>query len=312
MLFLTGSAAALLNRFSFIPSPFHSTLLNQPCQQVDPSLEQNKIKLIFPVILNLFYNIKATSLILSWEQQRLRWYLDRAVAAETLWGCRLAGLHAFTPSRKRPGNFPLCAFSHAVLSRAEAILQTEENAALNAGAGARDRICSLDRLVHFPDKAGMSSAFPRASSILGVFLCFCCPGFFRGGINQVFYLLVNDKNLAFLSHTVFLATGNFILLVYPSFGAFVFHNVSLLGNLYLIYIRWALSICMVPITVVSEHQSDSFLFPFCLRSGLACFTIVSCVLNTCACVCRCVCLNELQHFTELADFRLYQAFSSVK
>lgn len=63
---------------------------------------------------------------------------------------------------------------------------------------------------------------------------------------------------------------------------------------------------MVPITVVSEHQSDSSLFPSCMHNGLACFMIVGRILNTYACVCSCVCLNELQHFTELADFSLYQ------
>lgn len=64
LLFHPGSAAAaLLNSFSFIPGPFRSTLLNDPCQQVDLSLEQNKIKCVFLVVWGSFYNRKATSLI---------------------------------------------------------------------------------------------------------------------------------------------------------------------------------------------------------------------------------------------------------
>lgn len=57
------------------------------------------------------------------------------------------------------------------------------------------------------------------------------------------------------------------------------------------------------------YQSDHFLFPSGMHSGLAQFMIFSCILNTYACVCGCVFfLNELQHFTELADFTLYQHF----
>lgn len=151
------------------------------------------------------------------------------------------------------------------------------------------------------------SSFPwQCKSVLCLSLCFCCHGFFRSGMNRVFYLLINKKNLTLLWHSVFLATGNTISL--PKFQCFVLHNGSFLGNCCLIYIRWALSICMVPITMVSEHQSDSFLFPSCMHSGLAWFMIVSCILNTYACVCGCVCLNGLQQFRELADFSLYQHF----
>lgn len=163
LLFLTGSAAALLNRFSFIPSPFCSTLLNDPCQQVDHSLEQNKIKLIFPVVLNLFYNIKATGLFLSWSSKGCTgtwvepWQLR---LSKTRQGCRLAGLRAFTPARKRPGNFPWRAFSHAALTGAEAVLQMEENTALNTETGAGDGKGLLGHSVHFSAKADLSSAFP--------------------------------------------------------------------------------------------------------------------------------------------------------
>lgn len=48
---------------------FHSTLLNDPCQRVDPCLEQSEIKLLFLVVLNFFYNTKVTNLALSWSSK---------------------------------------------------------------------------------------------------------------------------------------------------------------------------------------------------------------------------------------------------
>lgn len=96
------------------------------------------------------------------------------------------------------------------------------------------------------------------------------------------------------------------MIVLPKFQCCVLHNSSLVGNHYLIDIRWALSICMIPVTMVPEHQSGSFLFLSCTHSRLAWFMIVSCIRNTY--VCACVCLNEVQHFTELADFSPCQHF----
>lgn len=65
---------------------------------------------------------------------------------------------------------------------------------------------------------------------------------------------------------------------------------------------------MVPITVVSEHQCGSFLLLSCTHVRLARLRIVSYIPNTYACVCSC--LNELQHFTELADLSLCQHFAA--
>jgi len=178
LLFLTGSAAPLLNRFSFIPSSFCSSLLNDPCQQVDPGLEQNKIRLIFPAVLNLFYNIKAIGLILhcsgkgctgTWVKPwQLRPFRDKA----------LADLHAFTRARKSPGNFPLHAFSLTALTGAEAVLQIEENSALNTGTGAgMEKACWITQFISLTKQIcplpfpvlHLSCVFPCASAILGFF-----------------------------------------------------------------------------------------------------------------------------------------------
>lgn len=101
------------------------------------------------------------------------------MAAETLreevrvWVSRFA---CFYPRKKEPGTFPLACFPLA--TEAETALQTEENHALNTGTGDGDGKGVLDRSVHFPDKADLSSAFPVASSARCISLCFCCLGFF--------------------------------------------------------------------------------------------------------------------------------------
>lgn len=131
--------------------------------------KQNKID--FPVVLNFFYNIKVTNLVLSWSRKDCdgTWVeMLQLRPSKMKQGCRLANSCAFNPARKRPGHFLQCAFSHVALTGAEAILQTEENSALNTDTGIGYGKGFLDHSIYFPDKADLSSVFPSASSVLWI------------------------------------------------------------------------------------------------------------------------------------------------
>lgn len=238
LLFLTGSAtAALLNRFSFIPSPFCSALLNDPCQEVDASLEQNKIKLIFPVVLNLFYSIETISPIPRWSSKACSGTqvelpsLTHAQSGVSTWVSRFACFYICQKAEGAQDIFPhswdcrgtsacmrsvqMCCWLHPAAAaggqqqhlslracflppHSDRGLQIEGNPALNLGAGDGDGKSLLKHSVHFPDKADLSSVVPTASSVLCISQCFCCPGLFQRGMNQALYLVINKKNLTVL------------------------------------------------------------------------------------------------------------------